>query len=100
VFLPQTRRLHPAVCEFTSSVFYEGRLRALGDLSRQAVLAAEPFPEHGLCFVPVEHRGNTNRSDEEVAAVAAILGRLLAGGARYQPAEGGARPLEARDILV
>ena len=105
VFLPKTRRLHPSLCAFTSNVFYEDRLEPAGDLSRQAVLGVSPFPEHGLCFVPVEHRGNTNRSDEEIDAVAAIALRLLdavsgAAGPRSRSARGEERPLVARDILV
>jgi predicted RecB family nuclease len=100
VFLPTTRRLHPSVCRFTSDVFYEGRLAPLGDLSRQAVPGAEPFPEHGLCVVPVPHRGNTNRSDEEVEAVATVVARLQRPGARFRPRSGDDRALCPRDILV
>jgi predicted RecB family nuclease len=100
IFLPKTRRLHPALCNFTSRVFYEGRLSAEGDLSRQSVLGAEPFPPHGLSFVPVVHRGNTNSSDEEVAAVTRIVGALLGGSARYVSAAGTEQPLVARNILV
>ncbi len=100
VFLPRTRRLHPSVCEFTSKVFYEGRLEPAGDLSRQGVIGAAPFPSHGLSVVPVQHRGNTNRSEEEVAAVAAAVEALLRSRARYQPAAGEERPLVPRDILV
>jgi predicted RecB family nuclease len=100
VFLPTTRRLHPSVCQFTSEVFYEGRLAPLGDLSRQSVLGAKPFPEHGLCFVPVAHRGNTNRSDEEVEAVAAVVARLQRSGARFRPKSGDEQALGPRDILV
>jgi predicted RecB family nuclease len=100
VFLPTTRRLHPSVCQFTSDVFYEGRLTPIGDLSRQSVLGAEPFPEHGLCFVPLAHRGNTNRSDEEVEAVAAVVARLLRPITRFRPAHGEERSFGARDILV
>jgi predicted RecB family nuclease len=100
VFLPTTRRLHPSVCRFTSDVFYEGRLVPHGDLARQSLLGAAPFPEHGLCFVPVEHRGNTNRSDEEVEAVDAVVTRLLRSGARFRRASGEERELGARDILV
>jgi predicted RecB family nuclease len=100
VFLPKTRRLHPSVCEFTSSVFYEGRLTSEGDLSRQAIVSRGPFAGSGLRFVPVEHRGNTNRSDEEVAAISAIVNQLLAGEAQFQPASSAARPLGAHDLLV
>jgi uncharacterized protein len=100
VFLPRTRRLHPSICEFTSSVFYEGRLAPEGDLSRQSILSSGPFQGNGLVFVPVDHRGNTHRSDEEIDVVAAVLRALLDGRTRYQPAAGDARPLEPRDILV
>ena len=39
LFLQQTRRLHPAICEFTAEAFYENRLHAFPGLERQAVLA-------------------------------------------------------------
>lgn len=100
VFLPKTRRLHPAVCDFTSNVFYEGRLSAEGDLSRQGVLGVEPFPPHGLSFVPVVHRGNTNASEEEAAVVARVVGGLLGKSARFVSAAGAEEPLGARHILV
>jgi predicted RecB family nuclease len=100
VFLPKTRRLHPSVCDFTSKVFYEGRLSAEGDLSRQSVLGIEPFPRHGLCFLPVSHRGNTNSSDEEVAAVSRVVGSLLGRGARYVSASGEEKELGPRSLLV
>jgi len=100
IFLPQTRRLHPSVCDFTSRVFYEGRLGAVGDLSRQSVALAGPLGGAGLRVVPVEHRGNTQRCDEEVAAIAAIVAILLGSGAQFQPAAGAARPLTPADVLV
>jgi len=100
VFLPKTRRLHPSLCKFTSNVFYEDRLEPIGDVSRQAVLGIGPFPEHGLCFVPVDHRGNTNRSDEEVEAVDAIVARLLQAKGHFRSASGSEQPLGERDILV
>jgi uncharacterized protein len=101
VFLPKTWRLHPSLCAFTSNVFYEDRLEPALDLSRQSVLGVSPFPEHGLCFVPVEHRGNTNRSDEEIDAVAAIVERLLRPGTgRFRRKNGSEEALGASDILV
>jgi hypothetical protein len=100
IFLPKTRRLHPSVCDFTSRVFYEGRLSALGDLSGQRIALGGPLGGAGLRVVPVEHRGNTNRSDEEVTAIAAIVRVLLGSGAAYQPAAGDARPLTPADVLV
>jgi len=100
IFLPETRRLAPAICEFTSRVFYEGRLQPIAGLSQQRLDGPAPFNGSGLCFVPVEHRGNTNQSDEEVQRVREIVGALLAGGTRFVDRKGDARALTARDILV
>jgi uncharacterized protein len=100
VFLPETRRLHPSICDFTSRVFYEGRLSPLSDLSRQSIVASGSFSGSGLRFVPVTHRGNTNRSDEEVASVVRVVSELSGEGTRFRNAAGEERPLVAADILV
>jgi uncharacterized protein len=104
VFLPLTRRLHPAVCEFTSEVFYEGRLCALPGLERQRINGPAPFDGAGLRFVPVEHAGNSNRSDEEVEAISAIVERLFEAGTTFTDKDGIVRPLGAggrdKDVLV
>jgi predicted RecB family nuclease len=100
VFLPETRRLHPNLCTFTSSVFYEGRLRSLPGLEQQSILGAGEFSGSGLCYVPLIHHGNTNRSDEEVEAIAGLVEQLMAGGASYRDARGASRPLQPRDVLV
>lgn len=101
VFLPETRRLAPAICEFTSRVFYEGRLEPIAGLERQSIEGcAVAYCGSGLRFVPVVHRGNTNQSDEEVARVGEIVDALLSGGTRFVDRDGVARELTARDILV
>lgn len=100
VFLPETRRLHPDLCAFTSRVFYENRLQALPGLGQQCLLGAGNWSGSGLCFVPVKHRCNTNRSDEEVDVVERIVGELLAGGASFQDARGRTRAISPRDVLV
>jgi predicted RecB family nuclease len=102
VFLPKTRRLHPRICDFISTTFYEGRLTAdlsLG-LENQAIVEAGPLSGSGVRFVPVEHRGNTNQSLEEVEAVRLMLERLLAEGALFQPRQGAPRQLTPADVLV
>jgi superfamily I DNA and/or RNA helicase len=102
VFLPKTRRLHPDICDFISAIFYENRLTAdvsLG-LERQRVWSPGDVAGSGLRFAPVEHRGNTNQSPEEVAAVQRLVTRLLTDGSRFQPRAGAARPLTPADVLV
>jgi superfamily I DNA and/or RNA helicase len=100
VFLPETRRLCPAICAFTSRVFYDGRLHAIAGLERQMILGEEPFSGSGLRFVPVSHTGNTNQSEEEVAQVVEIVTRLLSSGTLFVNSAGSERPLEPKDVLV
>src|SRR6185369_1618730 len=100
VFLPETRRLSPAICEFTSRVFYDGRLQPIPGLEQQCIDGPAPFRGSGLSFVPVMHRGNTNQSDEEVTRVSQIVKGILDSGARFVDRKGEARALTARDILV
>ena len=100
IFLPETRRLSPAICEFTSRVFYDGRLEPIAGLEEQRIDGPAPFSGSGLRFVPVVHRGNTNQSDEEVTRVREIVDTLLAGATCFIDRKGEARALTARDILV
>ena len=100
LFLGETWRMAPAINDFTSELFYEGRLRARAGLERQALLGATPFAGAGLWYVAVEHEGNQNTSDEEVAAVARIVEGLLGGGVQWRDAEGDPHALRGEDILV
>lgn len=65
IFLPETWRLHPAICSFTSELFYEGRLVSLDGLERQTIQAQEPFVGAGLWFVPVVHQGNQSHTSKK-----------------------------------
>lgn len=100
LFMPVTWRLAPAVCRFTSEVFYEGRLNPTPGLERQVLGGIGDFDGAGLWVVPVEHSGNQNGSPEEVEAVERIVERLLAPGVTWTDRLGVARPLTAGDILV
>jgi uncharacterized protein len=99
LFLGITRRLHPAICRFTSEIFYEGRLNPLSGLENQVITGADPFVGAGLFFVPVDHVGNQNKSVEEVEAVASIVEKLLNGG-RWTNEHKQERLLQKEDILV
>jgi uncharacterized protein len=58
IFLDKTWRLPPAICAFTSELFYEGRLESRPEQEQQKLSGAPPFEGAGLWFVPVEHDGN------------------------------------------
>jgi predicted RecB family nuclease len=77
LFIEETKRLHPAICSFTSECFYEGRLHPR-DLTKYRVLKGHAALDGaGLWFVPVEHSGNRNSSTEEVATIGRIVEGLL-----------------------
>ena len=88
IFLDKTWRLPPAICAFTSELFYEGRLESRPEQEQQKLSGAPPYEGAGLWFVPVEHDGNTNSSDEEVKAVEAIVDTLLEEGQPLDEPEG------------
>lgn len=100
VFLSRTFRLHPDVCRFTSSCFYEDRLVSSPGTERQRLLTSEPFAGTGLRFVPVPHQANSSESAEEVRVVVGLVERLLAETPRWVDASGAERPLTLDDILV
>ena len=100
IFLDHTWRMHPDVCEFTSEQFYEGRLLAREDLARQTVVGPGPLAGHGLRFLPVEHAGNTNASEEEADRVAALIRELLDAGAAWVDRQGVRKRLTLGDVLV
>jgi uncharacterized protein len=100
LFLEKTWRLHPKLCEFTSEVFYEGRLRSREGLERQGI-EGHPWLGHaGLWFVPVRHDGNQNAAPEEVDRIAGIVDTLIQPGVNWIADDNRSRPLQLDDILI
>lgn len=97
IFLPVTRRMHPAVCKFISEQVYEDRLESHADTSRQRI-AETPYPEAGAFLVPVEHEGNSQVAEEEVEAIRAAAKDLMAG--TFSEKDGTSRPVTGEDIIV
>lgn len=100
LFLNVTWRLHPAICAFTSELYYEGRLRSRDGLERQAVTGGTRFRGSGLFFESVVHVGNQNRSLEEVNAVQDVVSDLLSPGTGWIDCDGGANSMTEQDIMV
>jgi AAA domain len=98
--LPETWRLHPEVCKFTSSVFYEGKLSSHA-IARTRVLEGHPWLNRaGLWFVKVEHVGNRNSCAEEVEVVAQIVAGLLTPEVKWFYGAGNNRRLKEDDVLI
>jgi uncharacterized protein len=100
LFLEETWRLHPAICSFTSELFYEGRLTCRLGLVRQEVKSQGRIRGTGLRFLPVAHEGNQNSSPEEAAAIQRLVEETLASGASWTDRDEHTRPITVDDILI
>jgi uncharacterized protein len=100
LFLGETWRLHPTICDFISEMFYEGRLVSLKGLERQGIEVAAPFSGAGLWFVPVLHEGNQSYSEEEAERVSTLVEHLTRAGNTWTNRHGTRRPLTVDDILI
>jgi predicted RecB family nuclease len=110
LFLPDTWRLHPDLCGFTSEVFYEGRLSSRPENRTQRIKTTGPLDGTGLRFCPVDHVGNQSESREEVERIAQLFAELLSpfsrvpaspqSGSEWTDKDGETRPLTLNDILV
>jgi uncharacterized protein len=98
--LPETWRLHPKVCRYTSDFFYDDRLRS-HPISQSRVIEGHAWLNGaGLWIVPVEHEGNRNSSAEEVNMVALIVEGLLRPEVKWFRSAGNPRSLKEEDILI
>ena len=100
LFLEKTWRLHPKLCEFTSEVFYEGRLHPREGLEHQKIEGHPCLGESGLWFVPVAHEGNQNTSAEEVECIGGLVEGLVRAGVNWIDDKGRRRPLQLDDLLI
>ena len=99
LFLAETWRLSPAICRFTSELFYDGRLTSRAGLERQRLVGPVPFAGSGLWYAPVEHTGNQNQSIEEAEIVAGLYQRLL-NEYQWVDQDGRQKPITSSDILI
>ena len=101
VFLGTTRRLHPDICRFISEAVYEGRLTPHPLTSQRRVVLGKGCTvvdrPVGIQFVPVQHDGNTQCSDEEVEVIRRLVDELL--GCRLRDEGDKTRPLKLDDVL-
>jgi predicted RecB family nuclease len=100
LFLAETWRLHPAICTFTSEVFYESRLHPIEGLERQEIRSQGRIRGAGLRYVPVIHQGNQNSSPEEAAVIVELVTDILASSTTWVDRLGNEKPVELEDILI
>ena len=79
VFLPQTYRMHPDVCRLVSEQVYDGRLQPAEQTRKHVIeMPSEILPKNaGVHFLPVEHDGNSQGSEEEVEVIKKLAEQLI-----------------------
>jgi superfamily I DNA and/or RNA helicase len=100
LLLPETWRMHPNICRFTSQLFYEDRLTARSHVESRVIAGHPWIVGAGLWFVPVVHQANQNSSAEEVEVVAGIVASLLEPSVTRFRGEGNRGRMELKDVLV
>ena len=100
LFLEETWRLHPAICAYTSELFYAGKLNSRAGLNEQVIKAAGPISGAGLRFLPIEHDGNQNCSPEEARALGVLVNGILESNAMWVDRDGQEKPVTLDDIVV
>ncbi len=97
IFLDKSYRMHPTICRFLSEAIYDGRLRNNARTESNRV-KSPGLVGSGLVYIPMEHEGNSRRSDEEAARVVFEIGLLLNGSVTINGEP--ERYLTQRDIVV
>jgi superfamily I DNA and/or RNA helicase len=100
LFLEKTWRLHPRICDFTSELFYESRLRPLESLETQKVCSRGRVQGVGLRYLAVPHEGNQSSSPQEAAAIHELVVDILTSGSTWIDRHGREQPIELSDILI
>jgi predicted RecB family nuclease len=100
MLLPETWRMHPKVCAYTSEMFYESKLGSRAVTVPRILQGHAWLSEPGLYFVPVSHEGNRNSSSEEVEVIAKIVDSLTKPGVMWFRTATSSRPVGLKDILI
>ena len=99
LFLAETWRLHPSICDFTSELFYEGRLRSVR-ASGGRRSAPQAVSRGGASVCPRATEGNQSSSPEEAERIGAIVREILDSRATWIDKDGDEQPVALSDILV
>ena len=101
LFLETTWRLHPALCDYTSEVFYDGRLAPEAHLVNQRITTRDgPVDGVGPRSLDVRTTRADSENPEEAEAVAHLVRSLTGGGTTWIDGRGVARPVGLPDVLV
>ena len=101
IFLDQTWRLHPDICQFISEALYDGRLKSKDSTATQRIEtnAGLVSKAAGILFLPVEHAGNSQGCEEEACVIEQLVDELL--NCKVRDSENATpRKITLADILI
>lgn len=104
VFLGTTYRMHSKVNHFISEHIYEDKLESHPDNDQRIIEVPADYNgplnlDAGVVFVPVAHEGNTQASDEEVAAIKSLANALIGRTFYTGKSDPETRAIDWNDIL-
>ena len=78
VFLPETRRLTSKICDYISPSFYDSRLKP-HEITKERVvnLGLKNIGDKGIFYIPVNHKGCFQQSDEESDLIKKTYSKIL-----------------------
>jgi len=100
LFLADSWRMHPSICEFNSELFYDSKLSSVEGCKRQVLLSDGNFSGSGLRYVGVHHKGNTSSSSEEADEIVNIAETLMSTQSKWRDRQGKEHFLSENDILI
>ena len=78
IFLRETRRLNKEICKYISESFYDSRLIPHQvTQSRSVKLGLNNIKDEGIFFIPTDHFGNSQRSDEEADIIHNYYSKII-----------------------
>jgi uncharacterized protein len=100
LFLETTWRLHPALCDFTSEVFYDDRLEPEAHLAAQRLIVPLDMVDGvGPRLLEVPANGADNESPVEADAIATLAATLIRDGS-WTDSDRVTRRLTWDDVLI
>lgn len=100
LFLANSWRMHPSICDFNSELFYDAKLTSVQGCELQALHSESEFNGSGLRYVAVDHRGNTSSSVEEADKIGEIVKTLMSARPTWTDRLGKEWALTEDDILI
>jgi uncharacterized protein len=100
IFLANTWRMHPEICEFISEMFYDGKLKSVDNLENQSIIGNPIYAGSGLRIRTISHDGNVNSSVEEVAEIKKMVADLCKPEMKWVDKNNIEHPVTLNDIKI